>query len=387
LAQALVNAGADRLALMGRDALPASETWDGILADEAADLQLKHKLAPFVALRRRGVKLSIHCGPLTDRAAVAGFLTQVRSALGPIAGLIHAAGVVDAARPRFIDKTADDFRRIAEPKVAGLNTLLAASEDDPMRFVALCSSVAAAVPTMGVRMSDYAMANTYMDALALHRAARGGDTLWLSLQWAGWNDTGMHTRFDPAIEQIVREGLGAVGLAFCDSSIGAGLFAGVLAQGIAGPVIPAPVIAENLDAALPRLLDLLPAPRARAAMPRPRTSSGAAALDTLSDAEIDRLLAGFDAEPIGTGEAAASHDSWLDSICRVVADVLELADGEFGPDVPFRDVGIDSVAALRVVQRLEAEIALAIAPRMLIEHPTPRALAAAVAPLWREAAE
>ena len=381
LAQALVAAGARRLALIGRTALPPEDDWVGLLADENGDSALRDKLAPLAALRDAGVEIALHGGSLTDGDGLSAFLGRVRRSQGPIAGVIHAAGLIGGERPRFLDKGADDFAAVAEPKVEGLDSLLDTLAEDSPRFVLLCSSIASAVPRMAAGMSDYALANGYMDAIATQRAAGGGATQWLSLQWVGWGDTGMHTRFDESIERMVRDGLGAVGLEFCDSETGVALFAGALSEGLSGPFVAAPVLGERLEAALPGLLSLPPGPALAA-----RDESDPD-LDSLSDQDLDRLLAEYLPQAPVAAEAAGGADTGTALICAILAEVLELEAGEFGPDTPFRDVGLDSIAALRVAQRLEEETGEAVTPRMLLDHPTARELAAVLWPGVMEAAQ
>ncbi len=375
LAQALAAAGARRLALIGRQTLPPEADWVRLLADENGDPDLRTKLAPLAALRDAGVEIVLHSGSLTDGDALAAFLARVRASLGPVAGVIHAAGLIGGERPRFLDKQAEDFATVAEPKVEGLNCLLDALATDSLRFVLLCSSIAAAVPRMAAGMSDYALANGYMDALATQRAAGGGATQWLSLQWVGWGDTGMHTRFDESIERMVRDGLGAVGLEFCDSETGVALFAGALSEGLSGAFVAAPVFDERLEVALPGLLSLPPGPAVAA---KDETDPD---LNSLSDQDLDRLLAEYLPQAPVAAEVAAEDGAGngITLICAILSEVLELEAGEFGPDTPFRDVGLDSIAALRVAQRLEEETGEAVTPRMLLDHPTARDLAAV---LW-----
>ena len=73
------------------------------------------------------------------------------------------------ARP----KTDDQFERVFSTKVQGLRALLAATENDQLRTVALLSSIAATVGNAG--QADYAMANEVLNAVAAVEASRRGD--------------------------------------------------------------------------------------------------------------------------------------------------------------------------------------------------------------------
>lgn len=61
---------------------------------------------------------------ITDPAATAAALEQVRAKWGLITGIVHGAGVLADKRlwPR---KTGDDFQRVFGTKIGGLRSLLA----------------------------------------------------------------------------------------------------------------------------------------------------------------------------------------------------------------------------------------------------------------------
>jgi len=107
----------------------------------------------------------------------------------------------------------------------------------------------------------------------------------------------------------------------------------------------------------------------------------------LTDDELDQLIAKFEGKDSPHDHASVntqapsqpSNDNTIASICLVVSQVLELEPDEFGPDMIFQNVGIDSISAVRVVQQLELHAGLAVLPAMLIQYPTPRALSAVLA--------
>jgi len=153
------------------------------------------------------------------------------------------------------------------------------------------------------------------------------------------------------------------------------LFAGALSEGLSGAFVAAPVFDERLEVALPGFLSLPPGPAVAA---KDETDPD---LNSLSDQDLDRLLAEYLPQAPFAAEVAAEDGAGngITLICAILSEVLELEAGEFGPDTPFRDVGLDSIAALRVAQRLEEETGEAVTPRMLLDHPTARDLAAV---LW-----
>jgi NAD(P)-dependent dehydrogenase (short-subunit alcohol dehydrogenase family) len=129
---------------------------------------------------------------VTDAEAVARALQQVRADWGPIAGLVHGAGVL--ADKLVVDKTPDQFAWVFDTKVKGLQALLAATENDPLKSIVLFSSVAARCGNRG--QVDYAMANELLNKVAAQLRQDRPQAVVKSLGWGPW-EGGMVT---PALE-------------------------------------------------------------------------------------------------------------------------------------------------------------------------------------------
>lgn len=126
---------------------------------------------------------------ITDAAATQVCLDRVRNEWGPIHALVHAAGVI--ADKQIAEKTDEQFDRVFNTKVVGLQVLLDATSADPLRSILLFSSVAARVGNVG--QADYAMANEVLNKVAAWESLRrGGAALVRSLGFGPW-DGGMVT--------------------------------------------------------------------------------------------------------------------------------------------------------------------------------------------------
>jgi len=124
---------------------------------------------------------------VTDQAAVTQVVGEIRAELGPITGVVHGAGVL--ADKLITEKTDAQFNAVFDTKVAGLQALLAATHDDPLKMLCLFSSVAARTGNNG--QADYAMANEILNKVATAEAARRGTGCVVkSLGWGPW-DGGM----------------------------------------------------------------------------------------------------------------------------------------------------------------------------------------------------
>ncbi|MGI9331759.1 MAG: SDR family NAD(P)-dependent oxidoreductase [Gammaproteobacteria bacterium] len=124
-----------------------------------------------------------------DVSGVAEAIDAARATLGPIRGIVHAAGVL--ADKRIEDKSPAQFERVFRTKVDGLHALLAATAADPLQFISLFGSVAARRGNAG--QCDYAAANEVLNRVALAESRRRGDACLVKvLNWGPW-DGGMVT--------------------------------------------------------------------------------------------------------------------------------------------------------------------------------------------------
>jgi hypothetical protein len=120
---------------------------------------------------------------VTDAAALSAAITPIRVEWGPIAGLVHGAGVL--ADRTIADQTDEEFDRVFNTKVQGLRALLTVLEQDPLKVLCLFSSIAARCGNQG--QVAYAMANETLNRVAqAEAAARGDKTLVKSLGWGPW---------------------------------------------------------------------------------------------------------------------------------------------------------------------------------------------------------
>jgi NAD(P)-dependent dehydrogenase (short-subunit alcohol dehydrogenase family) len=172
-----------------------------------------------------------------DGVAVAATLADIRHRLGPIRGLIHAAGVLE---DRWIDdKTAEQFARVFDTKVAGLRHLLEAVALDDLAFLALFSSVSGRFGRQG--QVDYAMANEVLNKVAHRQASARPSCRVVAIDWGPW-DGGMVT---PVLKRdFDRLGVGVIAL-----EAGARSLLDELALGDAGPseVVVGDALPESPD--------------------------------------------------------------------------------------------------------------------------------------------
>jgi len=140
------------------------------------------------AVAKAGAQVRYEAVDVADAKALEGTLARVRETWGPIAGIVHGAGVL--ADKRIAEKTDAQFERVFDTKVAGLRALLDATRADPLKLLCVFSSVSARCGNLG--QADYAMANEVLAKVASSEARRRPDLVAKSLGWGPW-ESGMVT--------------------------------------------------------------------------------------------------------------------------------------------------------------------------------------------------
>ena len=158
------------------------------------------KQAAVGALEGLGASVEYRRVDVGQEHEVHALIQGVEERFGPLSGIIHGAGVI---RDNYIAaKTAEEFKAVLSPKVAGTVILDQATQDVNLDFFILFSSGAGAFGNPG--QGDYAAANAFMDAYALYRGElvasgkRHGRTL--SINWPLWKAGGMQV--DQATETL-----------------------------------------------------------------------------------------------------------------------------------------------------------------------------------------
>ncbi|MEY4577090.1 MAG: hypothetical protein RL701_1793, partial [Pseudomonadota bacterium] len=179
-----------KLALLARSALPPESTWDAIVSDSDPTNVRAQRIAGVRELRARGAEVHLYVGDVSDAERMHSVLASIRAELGPLTGVIHAAGLLDDEPMQL--KTPGAMRRVLAPKVQGTLLLDALIHED-LDFFVLFSSVASVLGLPG--QVDYTAASAFMDAFAkvrterTHHAGHKGRTLVVN--WNAWREVGM----------------------------------------------------------------------------------------------------------------------------------------------------------------------------------------------------
>nr|AAK19883.1 soraphen polyketide synthase A [Sorangium cellulosum] len=285
-----------------------------------------------------------------DPRALQALLDSIPSA-HPLTAVVHAAGALDdglisAMSPERID-------RVFAPKLDAAWHLHQLTQDKPLAAFVLFSSASGVLGGMG--QSNYAAANAFLDALAHHRRVHGLPAS--SLAWGHWAERSGMTRHLSGVDtaRMRRAGLRSIasdeGLALFDMALGRPEPA----------LVPARFDMNALGAkadGLPSMFQGL----VRARVARKVASNNALAasltqrLASLPPTDRERML--------------------LDLVRAEAAIVLGLASFEsLDPRRPLQELGLDSLMAIELRNRLAAATGLRLQATLLFDHPTPAALA------------
>lgn len=157
-------------------------------------------------LEDEGANVSVIQVDVSQRQEVAELFRSIERVAPPLTGVFHAAGVLDDGV--LVEQNAKRFARVMEPKVQGAWHLHVLSQEmnrgEALDMFVCFSSVSALLGSPG--QSNYAAANVFLDALVQYRQHKG--LAGTSINWGPWAEAGMAA----ALEQHSRSRLTAMGM-------------------------------------------------------------------------------------------------------------------------------------------------------------------------------
>ena len=292
---------------------------------------------------------------VADAGAVSRLALGLARAPRPLAGVVHAAGLLDDATIPGLDPSR--LAAVFRPKAEGAAQLDRALRGRPLDFVVHFSSMAGLLGSAG--QANYAAANAFLDSLAVLQRSRG--TPALSVQWGPWKEAGMAADLDQGYRaRYARMGLEAIG-----PEDGVEMFGRLLSTDLAQAGVFRIDARCLLDSPSWRRLASYLEPLAGG----PSPPSAAVPADDI----LDRV------------RAAASKDrpailtAWLTG---EIARVLGMAAGSTPePEDDMARLGVDSLMAAELRQVLQTRLATEIKAASLFEHRTIAELGAYLAHL------
>jgi acyl transferase domain-containing protein/acyl carrier protein len=303
------------------------------------------QIATIRAWEARGARVRLAAVDVADRGALADLF---RGFDAPLVGIVHAAGTLDDGV--LANQTWERFRGVLAPKVRGASNLHALTLDRDLAYFVCFSSMAAMLGAAG--QGPYVAANAFLDALCQRRRALGLPAI--SIAWGPWAGGGMASDID----ERNRARFAAVGL---------------------GAILP-----EQGVAILTRLIDDPRAPAQVGVLPVtwarflkqfgrnvPLFYEALAKRTDDSAVREDPTLLAFQ-----NADDAARRPALIAYLSKQLAAVMGYASAA---DVDTRRVfiamGVDSLIAVDLRNRLESDLKRALPVTLVFDHPTIEAIA------------
>ncbi|MBE8987608.1 type I polyketide synthase [Nostoc sp. LEGE 12450] len=326
LAEWMVEQGARHLVLVGRT--------DATDAIRKAVNQLEHS----------GAKVLVAKGDVSQHRDVSNILEKIAESMPPLRGIIHAAGVLDDGMLRQQDW--ERFTKVMAPKIQGAWNLHILTQNLPLDFFVMFSSVASLLGSPG--QGNYAAANAFLDALAHYRYAQGLPAL--AINWSTWAEVGMAANLGSQEQQR----LAAMGMDTIAPQQGLQVLGQLLQQSSAQvgvvPVEWSQFMQQFSADTVPALLTELGS--------QPKTEP-----PSLQQLEFVQRL-----EKVSVRDR---HEMLLAHVQDQVAKVLGRGSSHsLEPHQGFFDIGMDSLTSVELRNRLQTSLGRSLSSTLIFDYPT-----------------
>jgi phthiocerol/phenolphthiocerol synthesis type-I polyketide synthase C len=343
----LVDKGARHLALFGRRGAATSEA--------------RRMLADFA---RRGVAVMADPLDVADVLAVRAAFAMIARTMPPVAGVMHAAMVLDDAIVTNLDE--ERFQRVFAPKVTGAENMDEATASLNLDYFVLFSSITATIGHPG--QGNYVAANGFMEGLARDRRGRGLPAL--AVRWGAISDVGVAANSEQAKRQLSKlaeddsttrsDIIDAMGMRARDALA-------LLEQALALP----PLAMDDAVIALSpggrfrkELLAVLRSPTYGSFVTSGSAGAGGEEID------LRALLRSEDPRTVRTRA--------VELVTRQLAKVLHARPEDIKANRPLNEVGLDSLMALELALELEKMVGISFSLSTSMSTLTPVGLADAI---------
>lgn len=294
------------------------------------------------SLRAAGADIRLLQADAADLNALRTAVESASAGAPPLAGVFHAAGVLDDRLIQSLDVEA--MRRVAAPKVLGAWNLHRLFSDRRLDYFVLFSSVAGVFGNPG--QANYNAANAWLDALAQHRRRNG--LRGLSVDWGPWADGGM------AAEEAQR--MAARGMASLEPNAALDMLEQISAHGMDRAVV--------MDVDWPTLLRAYPggAP--------PLLAEFAEEASSAVDSKVGELR-----RQVLLAAPAERLDVLTAALRGRLARVMEVDVERIEVDVSLNSMGLDSLMAIELKNAIEQSLQITLPIAKFLEGPSIRRLA------------
>jgi amino acid adenylation domain-containing protein/non-ribosomal peptide synthase protein (TIGR01720 family) len=326
VAQWLVEHGARHLVLVSRRGVPAPD------GQQAVD-----------ALEKAGARVLIARVDVSKADAVAALLSDIAQSMPPLRGVFHAAMVLDDCLVLNLNR--ERWQRVLEPKLSGAWNLHSQTQHLPLDCFVLFSTMSCVFGIAG--QANYGAANSFLDALAHYRRARGLPAL--AVNWGYLGDVGYVAR-----NAKIGEGFKQLGVSSFSSEEALALLGRLLQE----DACQSGVIRVNWSQQRKGFRGEVPAKFAQ-------LSDEAGGETAVATSESATALKG-----LRTATPDQRRGLLLSLLRDKVAGVLGSAASRLDPDKSLMELGLDSLMAVELRNWVEGELRLTLPIVELMRGPS-----------------
>ncbi len=324
-AQWLVQRGARHLLLAGRSSL----------GPEAA--------RSVKQMEEAGARIHAAQVDISTKRGIETLFAQAKN-MPPLKGVIHCAAVLDDSV--LAKQEWARFQKVMAPKAVGAWRLHTQTRLMNLDFFVMFSSAASIFGSPG--QGSYTAANSFLDALAHYRRARGLPAL--SINWGAWTKVGMAAR-GRLVERMIAQGSGAFSPEQGFQILG--LLLGVVGQVAVLPVDWPTFLRRYERGAEPCLLEDF------------------ASLARSAEIQLGRLKPSELLEEIAGASPARRRSLLFTQVEIRAAKVLGLDFAKKSePNKPLREMGLDSLMAVELRNSLCTHLGCKLPATVLFDYPT-----------------
>ncbi|KPA09304.1 short-chain dehydrogenase [Candidatus Magnetomorum sp. HK-1] len=292
-------------------------------------------------LENSGAKILFIQSDISIESNAKELFINASESMPQIAGIIHTAGVLDDAT--IMNQTIEKFNNVLEPKTSGAWNLHVYSKDLNLDFLVFFSSAVSIIGSPG--QSNYAAANSFMDSLAHYRHSLGLPAL--SINWGLWEGSSMLDSLDAMDQRRWSDR----GLKYLNPKKGFGilkkLIPGKEAQVSVLPVNWSTFLGQYLENKIPHFFDAFIKDNSK------KISKKSNLIQRLKVLKIDKQK-----------ELIFKH------IQDITSEIMGLDSTEkIGARKRLFDAGMDSLMAITLKNRLEADFEQSFVPTLVFDYP------------------
>lgn len=326
----LVTQGTKYLLLIGTTVLPDREQW-GTITNPA----LLEKIAAYQDLERSGATVKYSATDVSNKLSMQAVIEQTQQEWRKsILGVFHLAGITTDSIP-IAQMSREVSQHVLDVKAQGALVLHELFQATDLHCFILFSSIAS-IPYFGVAgLSAYAMANEFLNGIAVLRRQQGLKAT--SISWVAWTEKGMSFKYKHDAF------LAAIGIASVSVAQGIQLLQFLLT------IQPVNIAIVKID--WQKFLQV---------------NSEARKLTFFSDffsTETSHVVK-------KNSHITLSTEQVRELLTTILATLLELKINEIDADTPLQNYGMDSIIGINFISKLAEHFSDTVSPMDLYRYPT-----------------